>query len=58
MESHKEIEKLNKSSKTKKWRCYVCRQVLGKPGGYARTGMCGPCAAGEADTIEEFGKTW
>ncbi len=38
--------------------CVVCGQKLGLNGGYAETGMCGPCATGEAATIEDRGKTW
>lgn len=39
-------------------KCDVCEQPLSKPGGYEDTGMCGPCATGEAETHEEFGETW
>lgn len=38
--------------------CEVCNAALGVPGGYAGTGMCGPCCTGEADTLSEFGETW
>lgn len=33
--------------------CAVCEQPLISPGGYGGTGMCGPCATGEADTLFE-----
>ncbi len=38
--------------------CLVCEQPLYKKGGYAETGMCGPCATGEAATIDELGDGW
>lgn len=38
--------------------CIVCAQPLGIPGGYGETDMCGPCATGEAATLEERGETW
>jgi len=38
--------------------CEVCAAALGKPGGYAGTGMCGPCCTGESATLDEFGSTW
>lgn len=39
-------------------RCIVCNQPLVLEGGFAGTDMCGPCATGESDTIEEIGKSW
>ena len=36
-------------------RCFTCDQKLALPGGYSETGLCGPCATGEAET---FGETW
>lgn len=36
-------------------RCIVCDAPLTKSTGYMNTDMCGPCATGEADTINEFG---
>jgi hypothetical protein len=39
-------------------RCLVCDQEMTKPGGYAGTGLCGPCATGEAATLDEYGETW
>ena len=38
--------------------CESCEQPLGKPGGYAGLGICGPCATGEAETLDECGDTW
>jgi hypothetical protein len=38
--------------------CEVCKTALSKSGGYANSGMCGPCCTGEAETLEEFGETW
>lgn len=35
-------------------RCMVCEAII-VPGGYAGTGMCGPCATGEAATIDPLG---
>lgn len=59
--SHKK-KKTQSQSKPKKdyshEKCEVCGQPLTKPGGYEDTGMCGPCATGEAETHEEFGETW
>lgn len=34
--------------------CEVCEAPLTEPHGYAGTGMCGPCATGEADTHGEY----
>ena len=31
--------------------CIACGIELGKPGGYAETGLCGPCCTGEAETL-------
>lgn len=39
-------------------KCAVCGQPLGKSGGYGETGLCGPCATGEAETLSERGDTW
>jgi len=39
-------------------RCIVCDQELGLRGGYAGTGMCGPCCTGEAETLEEKFTEW
>lgn len=33
--------------------CVVCGQPLLQRGGFANTGMGGPCCTGEADTIDE-----
>lgn len=38
--------------------CEVCGTELYKRGGYADTGMCGPCCTGESETLEERGETW
>lgn len=41
--------------------CIECSEQLGLLGGYERTGLCGPCATGEADepgTVSEYGVTW
>ncbi len=38
--------------------CMVCEQPLYKKGGYAGTRMCGPCATGDASTIDELGDEW
>jgi hypothetical protein len=38
--------------------CASCDQPLTLPGGYDNTGLCGPCATGEAATIEEIGEIW
>lgn len=38
--------------------CQVCEQELGIPGGYAGTGMCGPCCTGDASTLEEKFEEW
>ena len=38
--------------------CSVCEQPLYKKGGYAGLGMCGPCATGEAATLDERGEEW
>lgn len=32
--------------------CSGCGNTLFEPGGFAGTGLCGPCCTGEADTIE------
>lgn len=50
-------EKIQRESRTNK-KCIVCNQHLGIPGGYANSGMCGPCCTGDAATIEEIGTTW
>ena len=42
----------------KDYKCSVCGQTMTMQGGYADTGLCGPCATGEAATLEEFGETW
>ena len=34
-------------------RCIACDCELMEPGGYAGTGMCGPCCTGEADSLNE-----
>lgn len=34
--------------------CLSCGAPLLQPGGYAGSGMCGPCCTGEADTIDEI----
>ena len=39
-------------------RCESCDQQLGIPGGYADSGLCGPCCTGEAETRTEVGETW
>ena len=39
-------------------KCEVCGCDLCIEGGYAGTGMCGPCATGEAETLEEIGESW
>ena len=39
-------------------RCEGCDQPLGIPGGYAGTGLCGPCCTGEAETFTERWETW
>lgn len=36
----------------------VCGVALGVPGGYCETDMCGVCATGEAELLEERGETW
>jgi len=33
--------------------CLSCGGSLDEPGGYGGTGMCGPCATGDASTLEE-----
>jgi hypothetical protein len=38
--------------------CMVCATPLSIPGGYAGTDMCGVCATGEAEMLEERGETW
>lgn len=38
--------------------CSVCSQPLYKKGGYADSGMCGPCCTGEAATLDELGDEW
>ena len=38
--------------------CMVCGMPLILEGGYANTLMCGPCATGEAATLDELGDTW
>ena len=38
--------------------CIVCGGKLYLRGGYAHTGMCGPCCTGDAETAQEAGKTW
>ena len=38
--------------------CICCEQPLYKKGGYAGSGMCGPCCTGEAATIDELGDEW
>ena len=38
--------------------CSSCGQPLYKKGGYAGSGMCGPCCTGEAATIDELGDEW
>ena len=40
------------------YRCAVCEQPMTLPGGYCGTGLCGVCATGEADMMEEIGETW
>jgi hypothetical protein len=43
---------------TGRYRCLTCHTPLGLRGGMGGTGLCGPCATGEATTLEEFGETW
>jgi len=43
---------------SKEERCQTCHQPLTIEGGYGGTGMCGPCATGDADTMDEIGETW
>jgi hypothetical protein len=38
--------------------CDCCEQPLFKKGGYAGTGLCGPCCTGDASTIDEAGEGW
>lgn len=38
--------------------CTECDRMLYKAGGYQKTGMCGPCATGDASTETENGETW
>ena len=46
------------NAKGKGDKCIVCKTALTKEGGYENTDMCGPCATGESDTINEIGRTW
>ena len=39
-------------------RCGSCDTPLGIKGGCADTGLCGPCATGEAATVGEKFDTW
>ncbi len=50
-------------------RCSCCGQPMTQPQGYGGTGLCGmdtgggtpppgPCATGEASTLEDFGESW
>ena len=41
-----------------KEKCTSCQTDLCIPGGYAGTGLCGPCATGESETLEERGESW
>lgn len=34
--------------------CMVCDAPLLQVGGFAGSGMCGPCCTGEADTVGEI----
>lgn len=38
--------------------CDACEQPLGKNGGMAGTGLCGPCCTGESETLSEMFETW
>lgn len=46
------------AQRTQGGRCLACDCQLGLVGGFGGTRMCGPCATGEAKTLEEFGETW
>lgn len=39
-------------------RCAACHQALGKAGGFEGSGLCGPCATGDAESLDEKGETW
>jgi hypothetical protein len=38
--------------------CKSCGQLLYIEGGYAGSGLCGPCCTGDADTGSQAGETW
>lgn len=38
--------------------CESCGTMLYLPGGYSKTGLCGPCATGEGSTASQAGETW
>lgn len=44
--------------KKRKPRCAACGQPMSTGAGYGGTGLCGPCATGDADTLDEIGETW
>ena len=60
---------MNKNSKSKKKSetkfkpklnqyCDACGTRLFIKGGYADTGLCGPCCMGEIELLDEAGLTW
>jgi hypothetical protein len=44
-------QRREKSSEDGFGKCLNCETPLMMPGGYGETGMCGPCATGEASTV-------
>ncbi len=51
-------EPRNGSDDKQEKKCMSCGAELTIPGGYAGSGLCGPCCTGDSSTLDEFGETW
>lgn len=62
MENYESSTQKDKSIQKRKKRsiqhCEACGTQLYIKGGYANTGLCGPCCMGESALIDEAGQTW
>lgn len=48
----------NLRRQVERFRCEQCRRLIFRQGGYRRTGLCGPCATGDDETVNLAGVEW